>query len=108
MNEHVTTPFVFSFLHPCFPGWRGDGSSSWQPGRRYYHEGWWLTDAPSSTLRRRVGSNHRRLSTYLNALIRHGLALDAVIEPAFPAAWAASAPDKDPVPVFLAARCRRG
>ena len=109
--ERVLRPgghFVFSLLHPCFPGWREDGSSSWQPGRGYYHEGWWLPDAPSSTLRRRVGSNHRMLSTYLNALIRHGLVLDVVVEPAFPAAWAAVAPDKDPVPVFLAARCRRG
>jgi hypothetical protein len=47
------------------------------------------------------------LSTYLNALIRHGLALDEVAEPDFPAAWAAASPEKDPVPVYLAARCRR-
>jgi SAM-dependent methyltransferase len=63
--------------------------------------------APSSTLRQRVGSNHRMLSTYLNALIRHGLMLDEAAEPDFPAAWAAMPPEKDPVPVFLAARCRR-
>lgn len=99
--------FVFSLLHPCFPGWREDGSSSWQPGRGYYQEGWWLTDAPSSTLRQRVGSNHRMLSTYLNVLVRHDLALEEVAEPDFPAAWAAASPAKDPVPVFLAARCRR-
>jgi SAM-dependent methyltransferase len=99
--------FVFSLLHPCFPGWREDGSSSWQPGCGYYEEGFWFTDAPSSTLRRRVGSNHRMLSTYLNALIRHDLALDEIVEPDFPAAWAEASPEKDPVPVFLAARCRK-
>jgi SAM-dependent methyltransferase len=99
--------FVFSLLHPCFPGWREDASSSWQPGRGYYQEGLWFTDAPSSTLRQRVGSNHRMLSTYLNALIRHGLVLDEVAEPDFPAGWAVASPGKDPVPVFLAARCRR-
>ncbi len=99
--------FVFSLLHPCFPGWREDGSSSWQPGRGYYHEGWWRTDAPSSTLRQRVGSNHRMLSTYLNTLIRHGLSLEELVEPDLPAAWINASPEKDPVPVFLAARCRR-
>lgn len=108
--ERVVRPggsFVFSLLHPCFPGWREDGSSSWQPGRGYYQEGWWRSDAPSSTLRQRVGSNHRMLSTYLNALIRHRLVLDEVVEPDFPAAWATASPEKDPVPVFLAARCRK-
>jgi hypothetical protein len=47
------------------------------------------------------------LSTYLNALIRHGLVLDEVVEPAFPAAWSEASPEKDAVPVFLAARCQR-
>ena len=99
--------FVFSLLHPCFPGWREHGSSSWEPGRGYYQEGWWLSEAPSSTLRQRVGSSHRMLSTYLNALLRHSLALEEVAEPDFPAEWAAASPEKDPVPVFLAARCRK-
>jgi hypothetical protein len=47
------------------------------------------------------------LSTYLNGLIRHRLVLDEVVEPDFPAAWATASPEKDPVPVFLAARCRK-
>lgn len=104
---HSGGHFVFSLLHPCFPGWREDGSGSCQPGRGYYQEGWWLCTAPSSTLRQRVGSNHRMLSTYLNALIRHDLVPDEVVEPDLPAAWAASSPERDPVPVYLAARCRR-
>lgn len=108
--ERVLRPgghFVFLLLHPCFPGWREDGSSSWQPGRGYYQEGWWRCEAPSSTLRQRVGSNHRMLSTYLNALFRHELMLEEVAEPDFPAQWTATLPEKDPVPTFLAARCRR-
>jgi hypothetical protein len=48
------------------------------------------------------------LSTYLNALLRHGLHLEEVAEPDFPAAWAAAAPEKDPVPVYLVIRCRKG
>jgi SAM-dependent methyltransferase len=32
---------VFSILHPCFPGWGDDVSSSWPPGRGYFAEGWW-------------------------------------------------------------------
>jgi len=47
------------------------------------------------------------LSTYLNALTGHGLLLDKIVEPAFRAASAAASPDMDPVPVFLAARCRK-
>lgn len=38
--------FVFSILHPCFPGWGDDAPSSWPPGRGYFAEGWWLADNP--------------------------------------------------------------
>ena len=53
-------------------------------------------------VRREVGSNHRTLSTYLNALTRHGFALDSVAEPAPPPDWPVAA-----VPMFLVGRCRR-
>jgi SAM-dependent methyltransferase len=98
--------FVFSILHPCFPGWGETVSSSWPTGGGYYQEGWWLSQAASSTLRQRVGANHRRLSTYLNALIAHGLAIDEVAEPPFPEHWVTLIPEADPVPVFLTVRCR--
>jgi 2-polyprenyl-3-methyl-5-hydroxy-6-metoxy-1,4-benzoquinol methylase len=98
--------FVFSILHPCFPGWGKDVSGSWSAGGGYYQEGWWLSQAASSTLRQKVGANHRMLSTYLNALIARGLAIDEVVEPPFPEQWAADVPEGGPVPVFLTVRCR--
>jgi SAM-dependent methyltransferase len=98
--------FVFSLLHPCFPGWGAEAPSSWAPGAGYYQEGWWLAENPG--FRGKVGSNHRMLSTYLNALVLHGLTLDAVVEPPPPAAWVSGKPDKDLAAAFLAMRCRKG
>lgn len=97
--------FAFSILHPCFPGWDTDAPSSWQPDRGYYAEGWWL--ANNTGFRGKVGATHRMLATYLNALGSHRLHLDRVVEPEPGQAWAARAPDLNPVPVYLAARCRR-
>ena len=51
--------FVFSVLHPCFPGWDSDVPSSWPPDQGYYREGWWL--ATNSGFRGKVGSNTARL-----------------------------------------------
>jgi SAM-dependent methyltransferase len=98
--------FAFSILHPCFPGWASaEAPSSWRPGTGYFAEGWWQADTPG--FRGTVGANHRTLSTYVRALARHGLCVEELVEPDFPAEWAAAAPTADPVPVFLAARCRR-
>jgi SAM-dependent methyltransferase len=98
--------FVFSILHPCFPG-GDDISGSWPDDGRYYDEGWWQPTAPRSALRRRVGGNHRTLATYLNALRQHDLWLDEAAEPLPPPEW-----DRehraDRAPVFLVARCLRG
>jgi hypothetical protein len=58
-----------------------------------------------SSLRRRVGANHRTLSTYLNGLREHGIWLDAIVEPAPSADWIAARRDAARFPVFLAARC---
>lgn len=98
-------PFVFSILHPCFPGWNADAPSSWPPGKGYYHETWWVADNPG--FRGRIGANHRMLATYLNALSRHNLVIETVIEPPPPPEWGDRAPGKDAVPVFLVVRCRR-
>jgi SAM-dependent methyltransferase len=98
-------PFVFSILHPCFPGWGADSPSSWPPGAGYYREGWWLADNPG--FRGKVGANHRMLSSYVNALVRHTLAVEAVAEPAPGREWDARRPDADPVPVYLVVRCRK-
>jgi ubiquinone/menaquinone biosynthesis C-methylase UbiE len=98
--------FAFSILHPCFPGWvSAEAPSSWQPGTGYFAEGWWQATTPG--FRGTVGANHRTRSTYVNALARHGLTVERLVEPAFPAEWAAAAPGADPVPVFLAALSRR-
>jgi SAM-dependent methyltransferase len=97
--------FVFSLLHPCFPGWDSDAPSSWPPGLGYFHEGWWL--ASNTGFRGKVGSNHRMLSTYLNSFVRHGLVLDQVREPQPGADWQRRLPGAAPVPAHLAARCHR-
>ena len=83
--------FVFSILHPCFPG-AGDISGSWPSGGGYFDEGRWTAAGSRSTLRQQVGANHRMLSTYVVALARHGLNLDVLREPAPPAEWERSAP----------------
>jgi hypothetical protein len=59
--------------------------SSWPPDLGYYHEGWWLASNPG--FRGKVGSSHRMLSTYLNSLAGHGLALERAAEPPPDAAW---------------------
>ena len=77
---------AFCMLHPCFAG-GGAISGSWPPDRTYYDEGWWLPAGAASSLRRRVGANHRTLSTYLNAFAANGLLLDKLAEPAPPETW---------------------
>jgi 2-polyprenyl-3-methyl-5-hydroxy-6-metoxy-1,4-benzoquinol methylase len=95
--------FVFSILHPCFPGGT-DIAGSWPPDARYYDEGRWTTAAALSTLRSQVGTNHRTLSTYLNTLRGHGLELDQLSEPLPPPQWGSRPDQPDRGPVFLAAR----
>ena len=66
--------FVASIVHPCLPG-SERGASSWPPGQGYEHEGWWISaeDHSPEGVRIRVGATHRKLSTYLNALLDAGL-----------------------------------
>jgi 2-polyprenyl-3-methyl-5-hydroxy-6-metoxy-1,4-benzoquinol methylase len=97
--------FVFSLLHPCFPGWDGDAPSSWPPSLGYFHEGWWL--ASNQGFRGKVGANHRTLSTYVNSLAGQGLLLEEVVERPADAERQAQLPGAAPVPFFLAARASR-
>lgn len=88
--------FSVSVFHPCYPGgpegsW--SGLPSWPPDGGYAREGWWRTSGDG--IRGRVGANHRRLSTYLNALIRAGFSLEQVEERG------------NSVPVLLLMRCVR-
>lgn len=88
-------PFLASLVHPYFPG-NEAGLSSWPPERSYFAEGFWTSPQHNPRgFRIRVGSNHRTVSSYLNALIGAGLRLEQVIEP--PA----------PVPTLLVVACRR-
>jgi SAM-dependent methyltransferase len=85
-----------SVVHPCHPGGPEgsiSGLPSWSPDLGYAHEGRWSTHGDS--IRGRVGANHRRLSTYLNAVIRSGFILEEFAE------------DGESVPVTLVARAKR-
>lgn len=76
----VLTPggwFTFSIFHPCYPG-ETESLPSWPPDRGYSHEGWWSTQGEG--IRGRVGANHRRLSTYLNAVLGAGLTIEETAE----------------------------
>lgn len=96
--------FVFCLLHPCFPG-AGEVSGSWPSDGTYFDERWWLPAGRASSLRRRVGVNHRMLSTYLNSFTIHGLDVDRLAEPPPSQNWADSSPTAAGFPVFLAGRC---
>ena len=98
--------FAFSILHPCFAG-AGDVDGAWAADARYYEEGWWQARAARSGLRRQVGANHRMLSTYVNALVRHGLAIEEMLEPEPDPRWAAERVEASRYPVYLVMRCRR-
>jgi SAM-dependent methyltransferase len=87
--------FVASIVHPCLPG-SERGLSSWPPGEGYEREGFWTSpDHSPEGVRIRVGATHRKLSTFLNALLDAGLEAERFVEP--PA----------PVPTYLLWRCRR-
>ena len=92
--------FVFSTLHPCFPG-AGPVSGSWPADCRYGDEGYWTPDGAESSLRRRVGATHRMLSSYLNALVDHGLRIDRVLEPDPGIGWDGSRAAAARFPVYL-------
>lgn len=71
--------FVWSILHPCFPG-NGESRSSWPTTGGYFDEVWSHSGGPG--VRGRVGANHRALSTYFNVMIKHAFTLEAVVEQA--------------------------
>lgn len=86
---------AISILHPCFPGLPGIAPGSWPPLGGYHSEGRWDTD--TTDVRAELGTLHRKVSTYLNALARNGFRIEELSEPEMPGV--------DPVPMFLALRC---
>jgi SAM-dependent methyltransferase len=96
--------FVFSILHPCFPG-GGEVSGSWPTGGSYYDEGRWTPEGRLSSLRWQVGANHRTLSTYLASLRAQRFCIDSFVEPAPPSEWTTSRIEAARHPVFLVATC---
>ncbi|WP_371794209.1 class I SAM-dependent methyltransferase [Streptomyces sp. NBC_01718] len=101
---------VFTIPHPCFEaphaGWteREDGSVRRIVGD-YLTEGFWRSGNPEGA--RRAGNQHRKLSTYLNALMRNGFTIEAVDEPAPDARVAASQPQRAGLPPFMVLQARR-
>lgn len=85
-----------SILHPCFPG-VADVAPGSAPPEGYYHEGRWAVE--TADVRAELGSLHRMLSTYLNALVRSGFSVEEMVE--------LPQPGIDPVPIYLAFSCRR-
>jgi 2-polyprenyl-3-methyl-5-hydroxy-6-metoxy-1,4-benzoquinol methylase len=90
--------FAWSIIHPAFPG-VDEIRPSWPTAGSYFDEGWWNTGGDG--VRGRVGSNHRTLSTYLNASVAAGFTLEAVEEPP----W--SSPTGVAMPFFFISRWRR-
>jgi ubiquinone/menaquinone biosynthesis C-methylase UbiE len=102
--------FAFVIGHPCFlvP----DAETTSRPDGRaavavsgYFEERFWRSSNPNGV--RRAGNHHRTLSTYLNALIRSGFALEAVEEPRAAPLLARQQPLYAEVPIFFACRAGR-
>ena len=72
--------FVCSLFHPCFPGNEG-GLPSWPPDGGYTAERWWTTNGDG--VRGMVGAHHRRLSTYVNAIVDAGFVVERLDEGGF-------------------------
>lgn len=99
---------VISVTHPCFqsPFARAgvDAQGPLRVVRRYLSEGPWRAD--SNGVRSKLGSYHRTLSTYLNALVDNGFALERLDEPGATGERLAEAPGDAEIPALLLARAR--
>ncbi|MGV9427966.1 class I SAM-dependent methyltransferase [Streptomyces sp. NPDC003656] len=101
---------AFTVPHPCFEAPHAAWTQATDgPVRRvvgdYLAEGFWRSDNPDGA--RRAGNQHRKLSTYLTALVRHGFALETVTEPSPSGQVVAAQPHREGLPPFLAIRARR-
>lgn len=103
--------FVCSLTHPCVqtPDSRWvthpDGATVRESGA-YFAEGFWQP-AGAPGVRGRVGTYHRTLSAYLNALTDAGLLLERTAEPVASEALLQKMPGYRGVPPALLMRCRK-
>jgi ubiquinone/menaquinone biosynthesis C-methylase UbiE len=100
--------FVFSLTHPCFQSpYARTTEENGDPVRvirRYLTEGFWRSEADG--VRARLGSHHRTLSTYLNALMTSGFALERLSEPPATGGRLAETPVDGEIPALLLVRAR--
>ncbi len=103
--------FIFSIIHPCYnppPSGEMATPDGWvRTVRGYWDEGYWRSDTRTGPPGK-VGSYHRTLSTYINALTDAGLVLERLCEPRATGISAERRPVWAEVPAFLIARCRTG
>ena len=102
--------FAFVIGHPAFlaPHAVTVPDADGRPGRlitEYLDEQFWRSQNPHGV--RRVGNHHRTISTYANALISVGFAIEAVAEPSALPLLAAQQPEYEALPIFLGMRARR-
>lgn len=99
---------VFSITHPCIipPGSWWTAAAEGGPGRHvrgYFTEGYSVPPhAPG--VRRRVGTHHRTLATYLNTFARVGFVLQRVAKPRASGHAAQRQPGATEAPMFLVMR----
>jgi ubiquinone/menaquinone biosynthesis C-methylase UbiE len=102
--------FVFSILHPCYnPARSGERATPQGVVRTvagYFTEGYWRSDVRPGPPGK-VGSYHRMLSTYVNALFAAGLTIEQMAEPPLTGRHAERRPVWTEVPGSLAVRCRK-
>jgi len=102
--------FAFVIGHPAFlaPHAVTVPDAHGRPGRlisEYLDEQFWRSPNPQGV--RRVGNHHRTISTYANALISNGFAIESVAEPSALPLLAAQQPEYEALPIFLGMRARR-
>ena len=103
--------FVFAITHPCFEtphaGWLStDEGTVVRTVGGYFHECFWTSRNPGG-VRGRVGEYHRMLSTYLNALIATGFALEHMRELAAIGKRVEQVPGEHEVPSLLFVRAHK-
>lgn len=113
-TARILTPtgwFVFVITHPCFQTpdsrWTGQaGGTVRREVRGYFREGFWTSDNRHG-VRGQVGSYHRTLSTYFNALTEAGFVVTRMLEPQADDETSGRVPGFREAPAVLAARCEK-